>query len=180
MSVKHILVSVSLLVLLAGCGVQSSSTISAVPVKVEEPLSQFEVPAEEPAGDTKVQFGIAVDPPNAAAGSLVTLGIRARIQPTWHIYAIDKPVGVNIPTTFKLSLPAGLEEVGDWSAPEAHLFAEDTNGYEGDVTFRRFLRVKEGVSGPQEIGCEIGFQTCTESSCLAPAKTSASTTFTVQ
>ena len=169
---------------LCGCGIQSTQTFqlpAQTPnLKIDQPLSGFEVPADEPAGDAKVQFGVAVDPPNAAPGSLVTVGVRARISPTWHIYAMDKPTGVNSPTSIQLTLPSGLEEVGDWSTPESHLFAEDTNGYEGDVTFRRFVRVKDDASGPQEIALEIGFQTCTESSCMPPAKMSASTTVTVQ
>ncbi|MEM7312190.1 MAG: protein-disulfide reductase DsbD domain-containing protein [Planctomycetota bacterium] len=164
------------LTLQLGCGVKTTTAPVAIAEVVDQELSEFEVPTDEPGGKNVAQFGVAIEPATAPAGSLVTLGVRARIMPEWHIYAIDKPTGVNVATTLKLTLPEGLEEVGEWKAPEAHAFDAETFGYEGDVTFRRFLRVKEGATGPLEVKCDIGYQTCTKTSCLAPASTSQSTT----
>ena len=76
----------------------------------------------------------------------MTLAVKSRIAPSWHIYAINKPTDVQIPTSLKLSLPDGVEEVGEWDIPESHPINPTTYAYDNEVTFRRLLKVSDSAA----------------------------------
>ena len=145
------------------------------------PLADVLVDVADPNSENVVTFGGGLDKATLSTGEIATLGIRARIADSWHIYAIDKPTGVNVATKLELTLPPGVEEVGNWSIPEAHPISDDTYAYDSDVTFRIQLKVTSAATpGPAAIECKIGHQACTDAMCRPPASTSISIPVTVQ
>ncbi len=174
-----------LLISIPGCTNSDSPIPDDLPVDVapspaiDQPLAQVNVLVDDPDSTNVVTLGMALEPAQAEPGEMVTLAVRMRIATDWHTYAMNQPTDIQIPTTLKLALPAGLEEVGDWDIPPAHPLDESTYAYENEVTFRRFVRVKEGASGSQEIRCEVGYQACTAESCLRPTSATIDATLEV-
>ena len=161
----------------AGCiGTESTSPPMPVgesngPAEAGTPaaFADVDVPAAAPSDDQPATWGVAIQPGSTAAGETVTVAFKARIAPGWHIYAVDKPTEPQIPTTFTLQLPPGIEEVGNWDIPESHPI-ESIFAYEGEVVFRRLLKVAaDAEPGLKEITCQIGYQTCSDRMCLPPS-----------
>jgi thiol:disulfide interchange protein DsbD len=112
----------------------------------------------------------ALLPAAARNGSEVELVIEARIAPGWHIYAADGPAGSGIPTSLTWKLPDGVEPAGEWQYPKTARGAEEqTEIYEGNLRFRRPLRITERAkAGPLEIRCELTYQACNAFRCQPP------------
>jgi len=95
-----------------------------------------------------------------------------RLPRRWHIYAESGPIGISQPTRLDLHLPDGVEADGDWVYPEP-VQGDGSKGtqliYEGDVLFRRRLKVTDAASsGRLSVGCEITYQACDAFSCRPP------------
>jgi DsbC/DsbD-like thiol-disulfide interchange protein len=114
------------------------------------------------------------DKSTAHAGESFTVTVDAQIASGWHIYTIDRPTGLSVPTKIKLPLPAGLESAGDWKAPEPALddssAGEPAFVYHDAAAFQQTIRVKPGApAGPLVIPAEFRYQVCDRFSCRAPA-----------
>ncbi|GEM_PF-674154 len=103
---------------------------------------------------------------------LVTVIVRGRIAPGWHVYAhvpADEPY---IQTELKLQLPPGAEAVGEWSRPEGVIdpHAPTLRLWMGDLVFSHQVRLPKTTAGRAaiRIGCTISYQCCDENSCLPP------------
>ncbi len=144
---------------------------SPAPAPPAAALANVEVAVGEPNAAQTVMVGMATDQTSLKKGASFTLGVRLRIASGWHIYAVESSNGVNIPTTLKLALPPGLKAVGDWDIPKPHAIDATTLAYDKDVIFRQLVEVTaEASEGDQEIACEVGYQSCSDSSCLRPTK----------
>ena len=143
-------------------------------------LADVTVELAEPSGENVVTWGAAVDKPAIAVGDVVTLAVRAKIDPAWHIYAVKgtNTTGVNVPTTLELKLPAGVEQVGDWDIPESHLISDDTHAYDSDVVFR--TQLKATAAGSHAVSCAVGFQSCNDKMCRPPTSIDVSANLIVQ
>lgn len=183
-----ILSCVASLMLLVGCaaeGTASAPTAGATAEATEElpPIEEFEVPVKDPTAQKVVMVGSGIKPGSVEPGAVVTLAVRVRIGEPWHIYAIDKPTGVSKPTKLKLKLPAGVTAVGEWNIPEAH--AHDQDGeeifvYEKDAVFRHQVKVGADAAGLLDVGCEVQYQACKETSCMAPTSETTSVALEVK
>ena len=130
----------------------------------------------DPTSAEPVSTGVAVVPSQVRPGETVSLVVTAKIAPSWHIYAIDKPVGVAKPTSLQLTLPEGVVPEGKWQIPEAHEFkagGQTADGptfvYDGEVSFYRQLKVSpESKGGQLDITCEFGYMACDDSTCRPP------------
>lgn len=131
-------------------------------------VAEVDVPTPEPTGEKVVTIGSAVKPGSTAAGSVVTIAVRVRTMKPWHIYAINKPTGVSVPTKLKLKLPAGVTEVGEWDIPEPKKYDEETFIYEEDVVFRKQLKIAADATGLVNIACDVKYQPCNDQSCKQP------------
>jgi DsbC/DsbD-like thiol-disulfide interchange protein len=139
----------------------------------DEPRSStVDIALDAPTSRRPVVAGAALAPAKVNAGGTVTLVVKAKVAPSWHIYAADLPTGSSIPTTLKLKLPKGVSLKGDWTYPVAAQNASDNTWvYEGELTFQHALKVAPDVpSGPIEVTCEFGYQACDPSSCRPPTK----------
>ena len=127
---------------------------------------------DEPTSARPLSVAASIRPQQARAGNTITLEVRAKTAPGWHIYAVDKPTGVSVATTLKLTLPEGVTASGPWSYPEPVLDVSSGSPayvYHGEVSFRRQLQTAgDTAAGEHHIACEFGYQVCTAVSCLAP------------
>ena len=138
--------------------------------------SSFEIPElsidmNDPSANSPVSVAAAVSPASARAGDLITLVVRTRLADSWHIYAVDQASGPTVPTTLSLTLPDGLEAVGQWKLPESEPFDTalgETHVYHHEATFAHQIRVGEEATDNLAIECEFGYQACNDSICHRP------------
>jgi DsbC/DsbD-like thiol-disulfide interchange protein len=92
------------------------------------------------------------------------------MEPGWHIYSSVPSASPSTVTNVRLTLPAGVKAIGEWSRPVGQPSRKDPRAmvYEGSVTFERQLR--SAVSTRDlTIGVEVEYQVCNQRFCL-PAK----------
>ncbi len=177
----NVLAVLASLVLILGCQPPEEAASPIEMPQVELPpaaspgpemsVASFEIPVDEPSATQTVKLGMATDRRSVKPGESFTLGIRLRIASGWHVYAVNQPTGVNIPTTLKLTLPAGMQQVGEWEIPKPYRLNDTTFAYEKEVVFRQLIAIpSDGAAGDQEVVCEVGYQSCSETSCLRPTK----------
>jgi hypothetical protein len=140
-------------------------------------------PMEEPTNAKPVVAAATIEPADAAPGADVELVVRIRTAPAWHIYAAGKSGAAGMPTRLELSLPDGLELLGDWKNPEPDVRPSELGPeyiLQGDVEFRHALRVTDAAAaGPLEATCVVTYQACDHSRCLLPAKIAAAAACTI-
>ena len=110
------------------------------------------------------------DPAEIRAGELFELVIEARIAAGWHIYAMDKPAGIAVPSKIRLCSPTFVEETEGWASddpPNTELQGQEViHVYEGNVTFRCPTRVsKDAPKGKTHVQCVLEYQACDRFSC---------------
>ena len=88
-----------------------------------------------------------------------------------------------MPTRLELSLPDGLEPVGEWQNPEPDVRPSELGPeyiLHDDVVFRHTLRVADAApAGSLEAACVVAYQACDRSRCLLPAKIAAAAACTI-
>jgi len=110
-------------------------------------------------------------PTRVRAGDCLTLVVRVRTAPSWHITAVKGSKGPEVATSLSLTLPPSVEPDGDWSYPEPLPGANGHLSYAGTVEFRRRLRVnKRTEAGPIAVTCTLGYQACDPFSCRPPTE----------
>jgi hypothetical protein len=82
------------------------------PEQAKTELVPDTIPVDEPNENHPVAAAIALIPPRARAGELLTLVVQIKTAPTWHIYSTRALSGTGIPTSLKLQLPSGVEALG--------------------------------------------------------------------
>jgi outer membrane lipoprotein-sorting protein len=94
-----------------------------------------------------------------------------RIRAGYEIHTLEDPPPA-IATQLECRLPALMEFQGEWSVPDAvpSLRPDGHGSYQGDVRFRRGVRVAEGAAGEHRLECTASFQACNDKVCLRPAK----------
>jgi DsbC/DsbD-like thiol-disulfide interchange protein len=132
------------------------------------------IPIGDPSREDVVVVAAAIFPPQARPGDVVTLAVRFRTAIGWHFFAVGDAgqAGPVLPTTLDLELPPGVSTDGDWALPEPDIYDGPTGrgqGYEGDVTFRRRLRIDPSQSpGVLTLPLTVSYQACDESVCVRP------------
>lgn len=134
--------------------------------------AEAEIELEQPASHQPFVAAAALRPSKISAPGTLTLVIRAKTAPGWHIYPADRPAGTSQPTRLELDLPPGVEPAGDWIYPEAiasEVVSDGQLAYEGEFSFQRRLKVgKEAPPGEFRVRCEIHYQACDPFSCRPP------------
>lgn len=132
------------------------------------------VQVDAPSRDRTVSIGAALFPGQAAAGASVTLAVRVRLASGWHMGAVgDGSSEEGAATVLDLQLPPGIETAGEWQLPASVIQSGPQGrsaGYEGDVTFRRKLRISaDQPAGALELACTVTCQVCNAMLCKRPA-----------
>jgi hypothetical protein len=126
---------------------------------------------QEPDREHPVVAEARLTPATLHPGDDLTLVVRVRTAPTWHVYAVGGSGGPGVPTTLKLTLPKGVEAQGEWEVPKPTRGPDGQAVYEGTFEFRRTLRVSPAVAtGPVAVALEVGYQACDPHSCRPPAR----------
>ncbi len=130
-------------------------------------------PRASPDSNSPVTATIRTDKSAVRVGESFTVIVDVQIASGWHIYAIDRPTGVALPTKIRLELPAGLESTSKWTSPEPSLddssAGEPAFVYHDAAAFQQTLRVKQGATtSPMVIRAELSYQVCDRFSCRAP------------
>jgi len=97
--------------------------------------------------------------------------LKAEIDRSWHVYAIDIPEGGPIPTSFTFNPSENYEIVGKLITPEAiekydKAFEMDLRYYDDGAVFRQRIRMLSDK--PFEVTGELEFMACDDSRCLPP------------
>ncbi len=95
--------------------------------------------------------------------------ITAKIEPNFHLYALDVPQGGPLPTVFIFEKNAGYELMGAMTEPKGKTMFDSTfelhvKHFEASASFRQ--RVKLKTKKELKISGEIEFMTCNDSSCV--------------
>lgn len=103
-------------------------------------------------------------------GSTVNLTVRLRLAAGWHVYG-DVPKGSPfIPTSFVAKLPKGLTFEGTWEYPKLTAYDAQTSIIQGDVEFKRSIKIGAGVKGKMKVPLTMSWQSCDASKCLPPTQ----------
>lgn len=136
-----------------------------------DPLA-VDIPVARPTDQRPVTLGAAVSRTRVAPGEQVILVVRCQTAEPWHIYAVDGAADVGVPTRLNLALPAGMTQPHPWQLPAATVAASplgEINTYAGDFRFLIPLQISPTAPlGKMELQCEVAYQACSESTCLAP------------
>jgi hypothetical protein len=125
----------------------------------------------KPNQEHPVVASAELSPSRVRPGDTAVLVVRVQTAPTWHIYAVSGSRGPGVPTSFKLKLPDGVEAEGDWDVATPTRSSDGQIIYEGEVEFRRKLRLGAGVAiGALRVACELGYQACDPQSCRPPTR----------
>jgi len=97
--------------------------------------------------------------------------VQARVFSDFHIYGLDPKVSPFSPTSLKLTLPDGLEAVGDWTGPSPARDKAGVEIYTGAAVFRRALKARAGAAPKKcSIGVELEYQVCNDDMCYPARK----------
>jgi DsbC/DsbD-like thiol-disulfide interchange protein len=110
-------------------------------------------------------------------GTRFMVELDARIQPGWHLYALDQPDGGPIAT--EISLPTGQQFsfAGAVLAPKPHTvfdpnFSMRVGFYLEKARFRVPLEVgRDAEAGIRTLNIQMRYQCCNDKMCLPPKKT---------
>lgn len=99
-----------------------------------------------------------------------TLRVEIDLFLGWHAYEQVPPNSAYKPLRISLDLPEGVERVGAWKKPQAHLSPEDPGLtiYEGRIAFECELRAPD-LATARQTGCQLSYQVCDMNMCLPPS-----------
>jgi hypothetical protein len=157
-------VGLVLVAMLVGCGDERSLPQTTKPSNPP--------PAPSESASSIVVWSLMVAPQNVSAGGAAVVELRASIAAGWSIHPLGAAHGPSLPTKLELTLPVGVEATADWDSPPASAPIDRPDAgsvYEGDVTFRRELKIADdAAANTAEIRCTVEFQACDATLCRRP------------
>ncbi len=141
----------------------------AVPdTKTGKPPPEIAVPA--PSDATRLAAGVAVQPGRARLGEEVTVYVKVRLAPGFHIYGLDDGGNSNnVPTSISVALSQVLESGSAWRGPKPKAQDDGSRILTGDVLFeRRFLVRAQARPGRYVVPVKVSLQVCNEAACWPP------------
>jgi len=132
-----------------------------------ETVPEFDVAA--PTATQRLTAGLAIQPTRVAAGDPVTLFVKARLAPGFHIYALDDSGNANRPTQLSMPRQDAVQADGPWRSPEPKVDSTGARTLEGEVLLRRrHLVPAHQRAGRQTVRLNLTFQVCNEAFCWPP------------
>ncbi len=142
--------------------------------------------AHAAAAENPVHWSLASVPQKPLRrGATFTPKLLARIDPGWHLYALEQPEGGPIPTDIALAEPSPLTLGAVRASKPIELLDPNFNQRVGlyieKAEFALPLAVKPGTTaGPQHAALRVRYQCCNDTMCLPPRTASLDLTFTVK
>ncbi len=121
----------------------------------------------------------ATAPPGSKAVYLLT----AKLEPGWHLYALNVPKPI-ISTSIRIGANPAIASV-DIFQPKPHTafdpnFGFNVDTYEGEASFRVVLGIAQNASaGPVQVTFLTRFQTCNAKTCLPPRRVESAATLQI-
>ncbi|MBV8842851.1 MAG: thioredoxin family protein [Bryobacterales bacterium] len=132
-----------------------------------------------------VHWSLSSDTPKAAPGSTVVLKLTAKIDPGWHMYSLTTtpPDGPNATTVTLADNPA-IDSIQVYQPKADHKFDPnfkfDTETFSNEAVFVIPAKLKpDAPSGPITITAQTRYQTCNDTECKRPKKSTADFTLTL-
>ncbi len=125
----------------------------------------------EPSSTNRLTAGALVWPNRARPGQPVTLFLKVRVAPGFHIYALDHSGRSTVPTKISGALPDALQPQGPWRSTPPKTIEDGSRALMGDILFQRSLEASpKARPGSNEVAVELEFQLCNEAACWPPEK----------
>jgi len=131
-------------------------------------------PAENAAAKSIVQWHFKLAPVKAVKpGTKLDVVVSGKIDPGWHLYALEEPEGGPIATVVGLAEgdPADLLGV-DQGAPKIvldRIFQQETPLFEGTADFTLHIQLAKSLEpGEHLLHVLIRYQSCDDHICLSP------------
>ncbi len=108
------------------------------------------------------------------AGENYNISITATIDDGWHIYDMAEYDFGLTSTSMNLTLPVGVEEVGEVKSSQNpvrnfdEIFGMEIGYFSGEVTLTQEVKVL--ASTPGKIGVTVEWMSCNDGSCMPPAE----------
>ena len=118
------------------------------------------------------RFTASVSPRAEAAGKVVTVTVRAKIDPGWHLYSVV-PSGVGPAATGIAAWPGGTplgattEDVP--TRKKDKTFGTAVAYHERTATFTRRFRLTRPLAAGKAAPVTLHYQLCSDRQCLPPA-----------
>lgn len=171
------------LLLMGGCkeapsnGPPTAAAVIINPARIKAAAADIDL--NQPNDSRPLSAGAALSSSSVKPGEHVAIVVKINLAPTWHIYAVEgtpfekEPELGTAPTALNLSLPPGVEALGQWQTPGVIHDKEFGGGYyEGELLFHRILRLGDQVpDGPIKIKCDLIYQACNDNTCLPKKQT---------
>ena len=126
------------------------------------------------AATKHVAWSARFAPKDARAGESAQIVIVAKIDPSWHIYALHVAPNGPVATTLTLTVPGVLQAgAAVEKAPMQVMdkgFGVKLAEHEGTAVFALPVTIRAGAKGPQKATVHVAYQTCSGSICLPPQK----------
>ena len=125
-------------------------------------------------GQETVAFELVIDRSDVQHGSSFSVMLRARLEPGWHLYSMELPVGGPIPTKIWVEENEAFLPAGPPSEPPPipwfdENFGMETSYFEDTVDFEVPVLVKETAPlANHDLIVKIRFMVCNDTSCLPP------------
>ena len=142
--------------------------------------STEKVPVPDPSPGEPVTAAMTIQPNRAAIGETVEVLVRVRIASAHFIHAPGEAGGPFVPVAVNVTLPAGVEPVGDWQLPPPEKGRGNSLVYRDSVVLRRSLKVVSS-SAPETLTVtgELRYQVCTDELCWPQGKLQLSAPLTI-
>lgn len=118
------------------------------------------------------KFTATVSPRTAAAGKIVTVRVRAQIDPRWHIYSVV-PSGVGpVPTgiaSWPGGTPAGATAENKPVKKRDKTFGTFVAYHEKTATFTRRFTLTQALTAGRAAPVTLHYQLCSDRQCLPPS-----------
>jgi Disulphide bond corrector protein DsbC len=153
--------------------VQTDAT--AVATSIEETA----VP--DPSPSEPVTAVMTIRPKRATVGETALVLVHIRIASAHFIHAKDDAGGPFVPVAVNVTLPEGVEPIGDWQAPTPENGRGNSRVYRNSVVLRRSVKVVSS-SAPETLTVtgELRYQVCTDELCWPRGRLKLSAHFIIQ
>jgi hypothetical protein len=192
----HAWVAMILLSAALGCGQESADTRAAdvrpdevAKAEVDTGLADASPPARDvgqlsvpvPSPSEPVTAAMTIQPASALAGKTVELVVSIRIASGHYVHGAGDEDSPFVPLAMQITLPEGIEAVGDWKLPAPEKGRGNSFVYRDAALLRRPLKVLSNCL-PQILALtgELSYQVCNDELCWPTGTMELSTSLVIQ
>jgi hypothetical protein len=140
-----------------------------------------EIAVTEPSPSEPLTAMMTIQPKRAAVGETALVLVHIRIASAHFIHAKDEAGGPFVPLAVDITVPDGVEPIGDWQFPNPEKGRGNSLAYRNSVLLRRSLRVVSNAA-PRTLTLkgELQYLVCTDELCWPLGKLKLSAPLMIQ